>query len=236
MAQSGACTALEKSMLYSVLVLGSTVRRGLTKTGSCSPSEATPTARTARAPSETARTFPTRGACLDLAKSHEEVAHLFCIAHPTVVFIILPLPERPGNTLTSTLTLSGSFFKHLTGDWFRNRFALSCVFVLCASACFFPIREESCASFSSIVLCPVLRPAIPVFSLHLLTVPSLYSLNSAICAFHSPTRKTPRVYSVPLRTVFFFVLLSTIVDLLCLRPSLFVYPCLTSRCILPTDV
>ena len=41
-------------------------------------------------------------------------------------FIILPWPQRPKNALTSTLTLSGSFFKHLNGGWFRNRFALSC--------------------------------------------------------------------------------------------------------------
>ena len=41
-------------------------------------------------------------------------------------FAILPWPQRPKNALTSTLTLSGSFFKHLNGGWFRNRIAISC--------------------------------------------------------------------------------------------------------------
>ena len=154
------------------------IRRGLTKTGSRSPSEPTATARTDQVPSETAPTPPTAAQAL---QQHELVfvprscqgtrrsRHLFRIAYPTVVFIILPLPERPRNALTSTLTLSGSFLEHLNGGWFRNRFVLSCVLVLCASACFFTIREEIFAFFSSIVFCPVLRPAIPRFSLHLLT-------------------------------------------------------------------
>ena len=129
--------------------------------------------------------------------------HLFCITNPTVVFIILPLPERPKNTFTSTLTLSRSFFEHLTGGWFRNRFALSCDLVLCASACFFPIREDSFAFFlfHRFLSCAA-ATAIPRFSFTSADIPSLYSLNSAICAFHLQQEKRLRVYSVPLRTVF----------------------------------
>ena len=124
-------------MLDSVLVLGSMVRMGLKKTGSRSPSEATPTERTAQAPSERPLRLLqlplklSRSAnscsCLDLAKSHEEVA--ICSASRIRLlffFIILPWPQRPKNALTPTLTLSGSNFEHLNGGWFRNRFALSC--------------------------------------------------------------------------------------------------------------
>ena len=172
-ASSGACTALEKSVLDSVLVLGSMVREGIDKNwllfsvwGHSNRTNRSSSIRD-RSDSSNRRSSPpgarTRVLASILPGHNEEVAILFCIAYPTVVFIILPLPERPGNILTSTLTLSGSFFEHLTGGWFRNRFALSCVFVLRASACFFPIREESCASFSSIVFCPVLGPAIPRF-------------------------------------------------------------------------
>ena len=59
--------------------------------------------------------------------------------------------------------------------------------MLCASACFFPIREESCAFFSSIVLscAAASHPAFFVIS----AIPSLYSLNSAICDFHLQQEK-----------------------------------------------
>ena len=95
-------------MLDSVLILGSMVRMGLTKTGPHSPSEATPNARTARAPSETAPTPPTGAQALQecelvfVPRSCQATRsrHLFSIAYPSVVFIILPVPER-GLTMES---------------------------------------------------------------------------------------------------------------------------------------
>ena len=74
--------------------------------------------------------------------------HFLRIAYRTVLFIILPLPQRPRNTFTLTLTLSGSFFDHLNGGWFRNRFALCCDWCSVLQRVFLPIREECCAFFS----------------------------------------------------------------------------------------
>ena len=126
--------------------------------------------------------------------------HLFCIAYPTIVFfIILPWPQRPNNALTSTLTLSGSFFEHLTGGWFRNRFALSCD--LCSvlqrafpnprgKLCFFLFhRSVLCCGQPSRVFRYICHPVFVFFELRDLRFPS-------------PTRGTSRVYVVPLRTVF----------------------------------
>ena len=98
-------------MLYSAQVLGSMVRRGLTKTGSRSPSEATPNARTAQAPSETAPTPVTSAQALQerdivfvprSCQVTRKSRHLFSIAYPTVVFIIFPLPQR-GLTMESPM-------------------------------------------------------------------------------------------------------------------------------------
>ena len=144
-AHRGACAAQHNGVLDSVLVLGSMVRMGLTKNGSRSPSEATPTARTARAPSETAPTPPTAAQAFQerelvfvprSCQVTRRCRHLFCIAYPTVVFAIFPLPERPRNALTSTLTLSRSFCEHLNGGWFRNRIALLVICALCLSVLF----------------------------------------------------------------------------------------------------
>ena len=98
----------QNDLLDSVLTLGSMVRRGLTETGPHSLSEATPNVRTARAPSETAPTPPTGAQALHecelvfVPRSCQATRsrHLFSIAHPTVVFIILPVPER-GLTMES---------------------------------------------------------------------------------------------------------------------------------------
>ena len=173
----GAKTAQQNGVPDSVLILGSMVRRKLTETGSRSPSEATPTARTARDPSETAPTPPIGAQALQerelvfVPRSCQATRsrHLFSIAYPTVVFIIFPLPERPRNALTSNLTLSGSFFEHLNGGWFRNRIALSCDLCSVLQRAFSLSARKAVLFFSSIVFCPELRPAIPRFSLHLLT-------------------------------------------------------------------
>ena len=107
----GAYTAQQNGVPDSVLILGSMVRRGLTETGSRSPSEATPTARTARAPSETAPTPPTGAQALQerelvfVPRSCQATRsrHLFSIAYPSVVFIILPVPERGLKMKSATL-------------------------------------------------------------------------------------------------------------------------------------
>ena len=101
----------QNDLLDSVLTLGSMVRRGLTETGSRSPSEATPNVRTARAPSETAPTPPTGAQALQecelvfVPRSCQATRsrHLFSIAHATVVFIILPVPERGLTMKSATL-------------------------------------------------------------------------------------------------------------------------------------
>ena len=114
-------------------------------------------------------------------------------------FIILPWPQRPKNALTSTLTLSGSFFEHLTGGWFRNRFALPCdwcsvlqrAFSQSARKAVFFLFHRSvlCCGQPSRVFRYICHPVFVFFELRNLRFPS-------------PTRERPRVHAVPLRTVF----------------------------------
>ena len=170
---------------------------GLTKNGSRSPSEATPTARTARAPSETAPTPPIAAQAFQerelvfVPRSYQvtrRIRHLFCIAYPTVVFAILPLPERPRNALTSTLTLSGSFFEHLNGGWFRNRIALSCDLCSVLQRAFsLSARNALLFSLPSFLSCAAASH--PAFFVTSADIPSLFSLNSAICASHLQQEK-----------------------------------------------
>ena len=117
--------------------------------------------------------------------------HMFCIAYRTVLFffIILPLPKRPKNTFTLTLTLSGSFFEHLNGGWFRNRFALSCVLCSVLQRVFLPIREECCAFFLFHDFLTCAAASHPAFFVTSADIPSLYSLNSVICVFHLQQEK-----------------------------------------------
>ena len=147
-------------------------------------------------------------------------------------FIILPLPQRPRKTFTRTLTLSGSFFGHLMGRWCRNRFAHSRVLCFVLRRAFSRSakkRRFSLPSFSGLCcgqpsrVFYICRPSIFVF----FDLRDLY--------FPSPARETSWCTPTTSNCVF-FVLLSTIVDLLCSRPSLFVNPCLTLRCVLPIDV
>ena len=99
-----------------------------------------------------------------------------CLQHPSIA-------AETKENFYQKVHLSGSFFEHLKGEWFRNRFALSCVLVLCASPCFFPLcgknfaflfhPTQSCAAASH-----------PAFFFTSAYRPSLSSLNSSICASH----------------------------------------------------
>ena len=113
--------------------------------------------------------------------------HLFCIAFPTVVFASLPLPERPRNALTSTLTLSGSFFEHLNGGGLGTDSLFLVIGARCFSVLFPNPRGKLCFFLFHRFLSytAASHPAFFVIS----AIPSLYSLNSAICDFHLQQEK-----------------------------------------------
>ena len=93
----------------------------------------------------------------------------FCIAYPTVVFIILPLPQRPRNTFFYlNFDLEQSFFSSTLGRVVQEQIRPFLCFVHGVSACLFPFREKSFA----FLLHPILSCAAashPTFFLHLLT-------------------------------------------------------------------
>ena len=99
-----------------------------------------------------------------------------CLQHPSIA-------AETKENFYQKVHLSGSFFEHLKGEWFRKRFALSCVLVLCASPCFFPL----CGKNFAFLFHPTLSCAAashPAFFFTSAYRPSLSSLNSSICASH----------------------------------------------------